>query len=645
MEAQKEIVISAGDNVGGDKIGIERVTGGNVAVGRGASVNVNQAPSQAEEARQQKDLEQNELERAVERLEKNLTEQAGAPVVRERNPYKNLLAYDVADVNRFYGRYEDCRLLLERMIRSDSSGRLAILHSEAGFGKSSLLRAGIMPALVGGEHLPLYVQVTTGPLAATVKQSLLPDLALTPDLQSASLQGFFRQVASILGEGKQVFVLLDQFERFFDAPEPVRQQFVSELSRCLNDEYQSSRWLISIRSSRLGYLNTFQSHITRPFANTAVLGPLTRIDARQAIREPARLAGLIVEDSLSDGLLDDLGDDAIDPARLQIVCHTLVAGLPPGEKQLTMAQYLEAGRAGGILRDYLDTVLKNNLPPADRDNAWRVLEAVDDFGREGVTTERVTARLQAAGIERQESLRLLVLLEESYLIHHSDEGYRLASDKFSPRIKQWGAERAALEQARLESIRQLKRVRDSALRGLMAGAVAFSLAYLITFAGQIDNNRLLGYTTFIRAVPGGLAGLLLILLIDVGMTTYRYRRQAMIWVVGGVAGAAAFALAFWFQAQLQGSETLLLAILEGALWGTVCGLGVVWVVSARRYLWPKVLTVVIAGGLMLWLADSFGHAFNKPDPAILLVVAGAVLAFSLVSVALLSHGVRRHGFS
>ena len=617
------------------------ITDSIAAIGRGASVIVNQTPSQADQTRQQKRLEQEELALALARLEESLVRQIDAPATRERNPYKNLLAYDVADADRFYGRQEECSLLLERMTRSDSSGRLAILHSEAGFGKSSMLRAGIIPALVAGGYLPLYIQVTTMPLATTIKQRLLPDLMPMPALRATSLQGFFRQVASTLDEGKRVFVLLDQFERFFDAPESTRQQFVRELARCLNDEYANSRWLISVRSSWLGYLNTFQPQIAHPFANTSVLGPLTRNEACKAIMSPAQLVGLDVEDSLRATLLNDLGDDAIEPAKLQIVCHTLVAGLPAGEKRLTMKQYLDAGRAGGILRNYLDTVLKNNLPAPDRDNAWRVLEAVEELGREGAASERVASRLQAAGIDREESLRLLVLLEESHLVHQSDEGYRLASDKFSPRIKQWSAERAAFEQARLETIRQMERVRDSALRGLMAGAVAFSLAYLITFAGQIENYNLLGYVTFVRAVPGGLAGLLLILLVDVGLTSYRFRRQVMIWVVGGLAGAASFAVAFWFQARLHGADSLMLATLEGVLWGAVCGLGVVWVVTSRRYLWPKVLTVVTACGLVLWLADSFGHAFKKPDPTILLVLAGAELALCLVTAALLSRGTRK----
>ena len=89
----------------------------------------------------------------------------------------------------------------------------------------------------------------------------------------------------------------------------------------------------------------------------------------------------------------------------------------------------------------------------------------------------------------------------------------------------------------------MKRVRDSALRGLLAGALGFSLAFLIIFANKIENSDLFGYLTVMRMLPGGLAGLLLILCIDVGFCAYRYRRRGMAWIVGGLAGAVSFAIA------------------------------------------------------------------------------------------------------
>jgi hypothetical protein len=130
----------------------------------------------------------------------------------------------------------------------------------------------------------------------------------------------------------------------------------------------------------LGYLSVFQQIDRQPSTNSAVLGPLARNDARQAVNKPAQDAGFSVETELSEVLLDDLGGEIIEPVSLQIVCHTLVELLPDEEKKLTLQHYTEAGRAGGILRNYLDLILEHNLVEEDRDKGWKVLDAVDDLG-------------------------------------------------------------------------------------------------------------------------------------------------------------------------------------------------------------------------------------------------------------------------
>ena len=629
MQAQREDLI----------IVVDEIKGGIAAIGKGAKVIVNNGRSRTQDAEEQQQIEREVLEQSIIELAQSLLKQADALPPRERNPYKNIDNYDISDAGRFYGRQDIRNQLLADMTCADSRCRLAVLHGEVGFGKTSLLRAGVMPALVANEHLPLYVQVTTASLIKTIKQSVLPDFTLTPNLEKSSLQSFFRQVASILGPGKGIFILLDQFEQFFDAPKKERKKFLHELARCLNDPAADTNWLISVRSSRVGYLNIFQQIDRQPFSNTAVLGPLSRSDARQVIEEPARDTELEMEDELSKTLLNDLGGDAIEPASLQIVCHTLVEMLPKGEKRLTLERYIEAGRAGAILRDYLDLIMKHNLKGEDHDKGWRVLEAVDDLGPQEATVERLASRLNAGGISSKEFRRLLSVLEKSYLVRLTGDTYRLTSEKFSPRIREWSAERAAIERARQETIRQLQRIRDSALRGLVAGALGFSLALLITHANKIEQTYLLRYITIVRTVPGGLAGLLLILFIDVGFSSYRYRRQSMIWVVGGLAGAFSFAIAFSFSALLRlgtGLDGMALAALQGALWGAVCGLGIVWAIRAHNYLWPKVLIVILACGLMFWLSDQIGGAFEGPDPAVLAILAGAGLSLFLLAAALLS---------
>jgi len=210
-----------------------------------------------------------------------------------------------------------------------------------------------------------------------------------------------------------------------------------------------------------------------------------------------------------------------------------------------------------------------------------------------------------------------------------------------PRIRQWAAERAAAELARAEAIRQLERVRNSALRGLLGGAIGFSLAYLVTGGLQIGDKSYLVYLTAFRALQGAFAGCLVTLSADVALASYRGPRRWMCWLVGGLAGAGAFAPAVLFHALQQSffvvdPLTLLPAAAEGAVWGVVAGVGTVWVMSHKLPLWQTLPGAVVASGLALWLADQFGHAFGSPPSSGLVLLAGAIMPFFVMAAALMT---------
>ena len=76
---------------GGDNINVGNVTGSAVAVGRGARVVVNNARTQADEAREQKKYERAELAQAMVDMAEKLEAKHNRPTDFGRNPYKNLL--------------------------------------------------------------------------------------------------------------------------------------------------------------------------------------------------------------------------------------------------------------------------------------------------------------------------------------------------------------------------------------------------------------------------------------------------------------------------------------------------------------------------------------------------------------------------
>jgi hypothetical protein len=640
---------SGGPGSGSDTIVIGPSEGSLIAAGRGARVIYRQAISKADEARAQASFEGEQLAAALARRAGELDAQSAAPHPAG-SVYPYLLPYDLADAWRFFGRESELSLLLEKLTCSESRCRLLVLSGEAGLGKTSLVQAGLQPALVADEHLPLLVRVggaavlPSADLSSGIKRSLLDDLSSLPGLKEASLKKFFRELAGLLPDGKRVFVLLDQFEAFLEQAPERRQPFLAELAECLSDPHGRAHWLLCVRSSHLARLSSFQPAIPQPFANLVVLPGLSQAAARAAMLEPARQRGLEVDEDLLEALLEDLGQEDIDPTRLQLICHELVERLGPGETRLRLSAYRESGGVGQVARRYLEGVMERNIPAEERPEAWNLLVALASRPKRSASLAELRAELAPyPGLRAGEAGRVLELLENQRLVRRSDEEYLLASEDFLPSLRRWEMERAVREKARQETVRQLQSVRNSALRGLLGGALGFSLAFLLAYSTQVFNRSLLGYLAAQRAIPGGLAGLIFVLFVDLGLASYRGARRPGLWMTAALAGAGGFALALLVNSlarSLQDWSVLGLVAIEGALWGAAAGLGAAWAITSRRPAWQTLPGVAILCGLVLALADPLMHALGEPGAAWRVFAAGAVFPLCVVAAAWLGGSSR-----
>ena len=627
----------AGDKVGRDKIAVGDITGSLVAIGAGAQViyrNVERALTEVEVAEQTQAFERKQLAQAVTTYVEQLQRQAEKAQDKTDygSPYKALLEYDIDDTALFYGRSAAIEALLDHLER----GPLTVLHGDSWVGKTSLLKAGIVPRLLADGHVPLYVRPHSIPVHQAVKYRLLPKLEtqpnLAPNLAAASLRSLLGQVTDLLG-GRRLVVLLDQLEQVFtEQSDAVCEDFRDQLARCLDDDMLPVHWILSVRGESFSQLSCLKPAVRDPFANEYRLPPLSRGEARVAILEPAELRGISLEDDLHEVILDDLGGDAINPFELQLVCHTLASGLKPDEDKLTLAAYEHIGRAEGVLRNHLDIVLKRNLPRDDRELAWQLLACIVDLHNRCATETELVTRLKVYDFSEADTRRVLGLLEANRLVRLSEGCYRLTSDSLLPRIQQWANQRAVDKQLREEAMRQAERIRGSALRGLLFGIPGFILAFLATFGPQYNYGPFFVYSSIAHAVPGAVAGLLIILFIDLALASYHGPHRWKRYVVGGVAGAGSFAFAVLFHTYLQFDLPLYkipLSTAEGAAWGLVTGVGAVWIISGKRPLWQTFPLVIVACALTLWLADKFGHAFGEPT-FLGLIAAGAVMPLFLI---------------
>jgi hypothetical protein len=248
-------------------------------------------------------------------------------------PYKGLAAFQAEDAEWFFGREQ---LVAELVVRLSEAPFLAVV-GPSGSGKSSLLRAGLLPAVWGGrlagadgwitivlipgahplEELAARLGVECGVAAG----SLLDDW----QADAGRVRITVRQVLGKAPEGIRLLLLVDQFEELFTLchDETKRTNFIQALMSLVGDSERSASVVVGIRADFYGRCADYPELAAVLQDHQVLVGPMSAAELRQAIEGPATRAGLTLEPGLVETILDDLGDE---PGRLPLViaravCH------------------------------------------------------------------------------------------------------------------------------------------------------------------------------------------------------------------------------------------------------------------------------------------------------------------------------------
>ena len=173
---------------------------------------------------------------------------------------------------------------------------LALVGS-SGSGKSSLLRAGLLPAL-GNPAVVLRPGERSG-------TELLADLGRVP-------------------RSERLVIAVDQFEELFmpSVAEEERRAFIDALVEAAWDPERRAVVLLALRADFFGRLAPYGELADLVGPNHALLGPMSPAELRRAIDRPAERVGLTVEPALVDALVDDVADETGGLPLLQTACST-----------------------------------------------------------------------------------------------------------------------------------------------------------------------------------------------------------------------------------------------------------------------------------------------------------------------------------
>jgi serine/threonine protein kinase/DNA-binding SARP family transcriptional activator/WD40 repeat protein len=327
-----------------------------------------------------------------------------------RNPYKGLRAFAEEDALDFHGRATLVDDLMERIAHH----RLVTVVGPSGSGKSSVVRAGLIPALrsgrLSGSRDWLVTDMFPGSYPFEELEAALSRVAVRtpPGMLSELTQpnGLLRLSKQILpGEDSTLLIVIDQFEELFSTvrSEETRRRFIDSLIVVANDERSRVRVVTTLRADFLDRPLGYGDFAEALSDGIITVGPPTREGLAQAVAAPARTVGLDLEPGLVGQIIADVEGQ---PGALPLLQYALTEMFSHRERvTLTIAGYEATGGVAGALGRRAEE-LYDGLSPAGRQTAREVflrLVSVDEMGavtrRRARQSELVSLAVDRGGLE------------------------------------------------------------------------------------------------------------------------------------------------------------------------------------------------------------------------------------------------------
>jgi hypothetical protein len=361
---------------------------------------------------------------------------SAVPAVDERNPWLGLASFTEETRAYFFGRDEEVAELARRVQRK----LLTVLFGQSGLGKTSVLRAGLVPRLRQQGYCPVYVRIDYGrdspEPAEQIKQAIMRTAVRSGQWTQAgvaaegeSLWEFMHHRDDVLRDASGAtlipLLIFDQFEEIFtlaqsdDFGRARAARLIEELADLVENrppkaleaklEHDDSaaerfdfgrsdyRVLIALREDYLAPLEGLKAAMPSISQNRLRLAPMTGTQALAAVLQPGKglvteeVAGAIVR-FVAGGA--ELANAEVEPSLLSLICRELNdARIAQGRSEISLD--LLAGSHASILSNFYERALADQ-PAAVRQIIEDDLLTSSGY-RENVAEESLVSRFTAAG--------------------------------------------------------------------------------------------------------------------------------------------------------------------------------------------------------------------------------------------------------
>ena len=304
----------------------------------------------------------------------------------DESPYAGLKSFQESDAHRFFGRQREVAAAVARLRDLPLLG----IVGPSGVGKSSFVRAGIVPALkASGEQwsttvvrpgrspmaalayaLTPMLSTSSGPPTGGIHTDTSTGVTGSPDLsqQQQIVERLYNEpgyLGSALrnrarSRGHHILLFIDQFEELYtQVPDPrERHAFTACLAGVCDDATTPLRLVLSLRSDFLDHVPESPALMAELTHGLFFLTPPTRDGLRDALIQPAEMAGYQFEvPSMIESMLDHLEHTPGALPLLQFAASQLWENRDRDRRLLTAESYHRIGGIAGALASHADAVV------------------------------------------------------------------------------------------------------------------------------------------------------------------------------------------------------------------------------------------------------------------------------------------------
>jgi hypothetical protein len=399
----------------------------------------------------------------------------------DRCPYRGLWPFEEDDAEVFYGREWLTAELIASIAERLTGPSLVVVTGASGGGKSSLLRAGLMPAVARGSLTQAaadWPRVVLTPTAAPLHElatHLAALGAIDPILVRRELTEHPERAHLVVREavlsatprerqdgrvpgavGRRLLLVVDQFEEVFtlvDEDPTQTDRFITALhaaagTPCGPHNEPPAVVVLGVRGDFWERCAAYPPLAAALQNGPFLVGPMEEGDLRRAITGPAAAADLDIEPGLVDGILAELrdpgGGDSYPAGSLPLVSQAMLVTWENREgRRLTSRGYAQAGGVRHAIQVSADAIY-DTLTPSQKAFARELFQRMVIVVRDGPPARRPVPRAELyAGSPAEQRSSLEAVIEAfaaQRLLLLTSSGAEIAHDALLhawPRLRDW----------------------------------------------------------------------------------------------------------------------------------------------------------------------------------------------------------------